>query len=119
MTFSIELLPAPFGPMIARISCSRTSNEMSVSAFTPPNASEIDSSARTTSPIRLPPVAVAPAAPPAPVSPAAACGHWSGCIGQRVEGLRVADHEVRLDRAASPVLELDLGRDVLCAAPAV
>ena len=52
MTFSIELLPAPFGPMIARTSCSRTSNVMSVSAFTPPNASDMPSSDSTTSPMR-------------------------------------------------------------------
>jgi hypothetical protein len=52
ITFSIELLPAPFGPMIARTSCSRTSNEMSVSAVTPPKASEMWSSSSTTSPMR-------------------------------------------------------------------
>jgi hypothetical protein len=36
MQLSMELLPAPLGPMMARISCSRTLKEMSVSAFTPP-----------------------------------------------------------------------------------
>ena len=36
-----ELLPAPFGPMMARISCWRTLKEISVSAFTPPKRSEI------------------------------------------------------------------------------
>ena len=36
MTLSIEDLPAPFGPMMARISPSRMSKEMSVIAFTPP-----------------------------------------------------------------------------------
>src|SRR5260221_419090 len=46
-----EGLPAPFGPMIARISCSRTSNVMSVSAFTPPNDSEMLSSLRMASPM--------------------------------------------------------------------
>src|SRR5450755_1568523 len=50
MTLSSELLPAPFGPMMARISCSRTSKLMSVSALTPPNASEMLSSLRMTSP---------------------------------------------------------------------
>ena len=40
MTLSIEVLPAPFGPMMARISPLRMSNETSVIAFTPPKASE-------------------------------------------------------------------------------
>src|SRR5258708_32979705 len=51
MTLSIELLPAPLGPMIARTSCSRTSKDTSCSAFTPPNESETLSTERTTSPI--------------------------------------------------------------------
>src|SRR4051812_21068473 len=38
MQFSIEDLPAPFGPMMARISPRAMSKETSVSAFTPPNA---------------------------------------------------------------------------------
>ena len=38
--------PAPLGPMIARTSCSRTSNQMSVNAFTPPNASQMWASLR-------------------------------------------------------------------------
>ena len=45
-------MPAPLGPMIARTSCSRTSKLMSVSAFTPPKASEMLSSLRMTSPMR-------------------------------------------------------------------
>ena len=57
ITLSIELLPAPLGPMIARISCSRTSKLMSDSAFTPPNDSEMLSSFRTGSPIRAPTLA--------------------------------------------------------------
>ena len=40
MTLSIEVLPAPFGPMMARISPFVTSNEMSVIALTPPKDSE-------------------------------------------------------------------------------
>jgi hypothetical protein len=39
MTLSIEDLPAPFGPMMARISPSRMSNEMSLIATTPPKRS--------------------------------------------------------------------------------
>ena len=37
MQFSIEDLPAPLGPMMARISPFMMSKLMSVSAFTPPN----------------------------------------------------------------------------------
>ena len=36
MQLSIEVLPAPFGPMMARISPLRMSNGHSVIAFTPP-----------------------------------------------------------------------------------
>jgi hypothetical protein len=50
MTLSIELLPAPFGPMIARTSCSSTLKLMLVSALTPPNLSEIESSSRIGAP---------------------------------------------------------------------
>src|SRR5258706_328418 len=54
MTLSIEDLPAPFGPMMARISCSRTSNETPCSATTPPNASETSSISRMAAPVFLP-----------------------------------------------------------------
>ena len=37
MQFSIDDLPAPLGPMMARISPLAMSKLMSVSAFTPPN----------------------------------------------------------------------------------
>src|SRR3954469_7573534 len=48
----MELLPAPFGPMMARTSRSRTSNETSCSALTPPNASDTPSTDKRTSPMR-------------------------------------------------------------------
>ena len=41
MTFSIDDLPAPFGPMMARISPLRMSKLTLVSARTPPNRSEM------------------------------------------------------------------------------
>ena len=41
ITFSIELLPAPLGPMMERISCSRTLKLISVRAFTPPKRREM------------------------------------------------------------------------------
>src|SRR5512143_3997065 len=84
--------------MIARTSCSRTSKLMSDSARTPPNASEMCSSFRITSPIvRTPPLI-------ASRRPARVRGR---------EGLRVDDLEVRRDDAPAPILELDLGLDVL------
>ena len=51
MQFSIEVLPAPFGPMMARISPLRMSNDTSVSAFTPPKPSDTFSTASSTSPL--------------------------------------------------------------------
>ena len=50
MTLSIEVLPAPFGPMMARISPLRMSKETSLTAFTPPNDSETFSTDKSTSP---------------------------------------------------------------------
>src|SRR5438132_835684 len=50
MTLSSEVLPAPLGPMMARISPLRMSNETSRIAFTPPNASETFSTASSTCP---------------------------------------------------------------------
>src|ERR1700720_1686663 len=46
MTLSIEVLPAPFGPMMARISPRAMSNDTSVNALTPPNDSETFSTER-------------------------------------------------------------------------
>src|SRR6478672_9172035 len=60
MMLSIEVLPAPFGPIMARISPLRISNDTSLTAFTPPNDSETLSTARSTSPTAIsgPPVAL-------------------------------------------------------------
>src|SRR5664279_1714954 len=98
MTLSIELLPAPFGPMIARISCSRTSKLTSEIARTPPNASEMCSSFKMTSPIARTPPDIE-----------------SGRLSRRRcrESLRVLDPEVRRDDAAAAVLEFNLRLDVL------
>src|SRR6516162_6697280 len=46
----IEVLPAPFGPMMARISPLRMSKETSLSALTPPKASDTFSIDRIASP---------------------------------------------------------------------
>ena len=50
MQFSIEVLPAPLGPMMARTSPLRMSKETSEIAFTPPKRSETFSTASSTSP---------------------------------------------------------------------
>src|SRR5512137_750515 len=96
MTLSIELLPAPLGPMIARISCSRTSKLMSVSALTPPKASEMRSSLRMGSPIRCLRLIASRRLP----------------AGGRIR-LRLGDPEVGGDHAGAAVLEADQRLDVL------
>src|SRR5215469_7335637 len=53
MTFSIEVLPAPLGPMIARISCSRISRLIPVSARMPPKERVMSLAVRTASPMCL------------------------------------------------------------------
>src|ERR1700687_2897072 len=50
MTLSMEVLPAPFGPMMARISPLRISKETSTRARTPPNANDTRSTESSTSP---------------------------------------------------------------------
>src|SRR6516225_7452912 len=101
MTLSIELFPAPFGPMMARISCSRTSKLMPVSALTPPKESDTRSSSRTTSPILRCVVTLRG-------FPRFDCG----------EDFRFGDDEIGGDDSRSTVLELHLRLDVLHA-PAV
>src|SRR5262245_35600828 len=93
--------------MIARISCSRTSNETSCSAFTPPNERATFSTTRTGPPMSR-----------------------CGCIGgarasggllrrRDREGLRVGDAQVGADLADAAVLELDLRLDEALLLPAV
>ena len=50
MTLSIDVLPAPLGPMMARISPLRMSKETSRIAFTPPKDSDTFSTESSTSP---------------------------------------------------------------------
>src|SRR5437868_2991057 len=99
----IELLPAPLGPMMARISCSRTSKLTSLRAFTPPNASETPSTARSTSPILR-------------------AAFWrsssrrsiaSRCLsrGHGRKGLRRGERKLGADHAGAPVLEAHLRLD--------
>ena len=83
---------------MARISCSRTSNEMSVSAFTPPNDERdpfefehhvADAAASRRRDDRTPRRRIRPCR-------TARAGGQAAC-GKRTEGLRVADLEIRLD----------------------
>src|SRR5882762_7921543 len=102
MTLSIEDLPAPFGPMMARISCSRTSNETPWSATTPPNASETSSISRMAAPIFLPAFM--------PLREAVPTSRRLPRRGDTV-GLRLHDSQVRRYRAGAAVLEAHLGLD--------
>src|SRR6187399_102892 len=95
MQLSIELLPAPFGPMMARISCSRTSKVMSESALTPPKRRLMFCTSRTTSPERR-----------------VLIGR-SRRAAHRREGPGVDDLQRRRDLADAAVLELDRGLDEL------
>src|SRR5262249_49226126 len=53
MTLSIDVLPAPFGPIMARISPLRMSNETPATALTPPKASDTFSTASSTLPATM------------------------------------------------------------------
>src|SRR5690606_34157026 len=102
MQLSIELLPAPLGPMMARISCSRTSNEMSVSALTPPKRRLRFWMSRMTSPmgwVRMRFLRTA-----------------SGGRFGRGKGLGVEQLERGAQVAGVAIFELDLGGDELFAA---
>src|SRR3990170_5091802 len=102
MTLSIEVLPAPLGPMMARISPLRMSKETSDSAFTPPNESDTPSTDRMISPaatsIRLRGL----------MSRSPSCGLLHD---RRHSAGNVVDRNARVERAAAAVLEGDLGRD--------
>src|SRR3954468_17839572 len=124
MQFSIEVLPAPFGPMMARISLLRMSNDTSVSAFTPPKASDKFSTASSTSPLARsgPSGALMAQSPPLPTRGRERRGGgaqtWtpSRRLLQRRSlnriKLHIPDTHPRRDDALAAVLERDLGGDV-------
>src|SRR3954468_17712595 len=85
MTFSIELLPAPLGPMMARISRRRTSKDTPWSALTPPKAREMASTLRM--------------------------GSAATLRRRGAADLRLGDAQVRRDHAGAPVLEAHLRLD--------
>src|SRR5262245_35254901 len=106
MTLSIEDLPAPLGPMMARISPLRTSKLTSVNAFTPPNASEMLSTESRTSPsVRVAVIVgrrLKRTASASDSSPSRLHQHF-----------RLADRHIGADDAGAAILELDRGLDEL------
>ena len=95
MQLSIDDLPAPLGPMMERISCSFTLNEMSVSAFTPPKRRLMFLMSRMTSPI---------------FSVSWLCVPNQALAGQ---GFGIHDGQCGAYAAGAAVLELDLRLDEL------
>src|SRR5690242_17031628 len=98
MTLSIEVLPAPLGPMIARISRWRISMLMSVSALTPPKDRLMCSARRRGSPMRFVALMMGSARP-------AQRFH-------RGRGGDVVDRELGLEHALAAVLEGHFGGDL-------
>src|SRR5258708_3967882 len=134
MTLSIDVLPAPFGPMIARISWRRISTLISLSALTPPKDRLMPSALSSASPICLPFSMRRAKRIPGPsgrceiVAPA--CLRGSSVVSsarpaqdrRRLgdgNGLRRADPEVGLQHALAAVLKGDLGLDMRAVAPAI
>src|SRR5450432_1844452 len=109
MTLSIDVLPAPFGPMIARISWRRIARLISLSALTPPKARLISSASSSVSPITLVVVMLGASARLAQDRRGA---------GER-HRLRRADLEVGLEHALAAVLERHRGLDVRAVASVV
>ena len=112
MTLSSEVLPAPFGPMIARISCRRIARLTPLSACTPPNERLISSASRIGSPMCF-----------RPRRRASGDGFLAGDRGSaaaRPRGIgtvaTVADREVGAHHALAAVLERHLGLDMARAA---
>src|SRR5436309_11096758 len=106
MTLSSEVLPAPFGPMMARISPLRMSKETPLIALTPPKASDTFSTASSTS----------PATTSGPLG--ALMPRFLRARSRRLLHLRhrhggnVANLDARGKHALAAVLERHLGRDI-------
>src|SRR5262249_44053380 len=93
MQFSIEDLPAPLGPMMARTSPLRISKLMSVSARTPPKLSEMFSTVSN-------------------VSVNCLLRMSSARLAQRLGRRPVDDRHVALDHTLAAVLEGHFGADM-------
>src|SRR6266850_62049 len=103
MTLSIEDLPAPFGPMMARISCARTSKETPWSATTPPKASETSSISSMAGPTFLSVVIS--------WDETSRASRRLPRRGGDTVGLRLHDSQVGRHRTRAAVLETHLGLD--------
>src|SRR5438477_9033200 len=129
MTLSSEVLPAPFGPMMARISPLRMSKETPLIALTPPKASDTFSTASSTSPATTsgPLGALMPRFhkcderyPGRGSGPSARHPSSRRLLHRRQRhGGNVANLDARRKRALAAVLERHLGRDVGLARTAV
>src|SRR5579885_1058784 len=109
MILSIDVLPAPFGPMIARISPLRISNETSLTALTPPKDSDTFSTESSTSP-------TATSGPLGALMRRLRASYPCSCrlphCWRRRLDLHIADFDPRLDHPFATILEGDLGGDV-------
>src|SRR5262249_10766885 len=112
MTLSSEVLPAPLGPMMARISPLRMSKETPLTALTPPKASEIPSTASSTSPATI-------SGPLGALMPRLRARSRRLLHRRHRRGRNVANLDARGKRALAAVLEPHLGRDVGVARTAV
>src|SRR5438874_6704494 len=129
MTLSSDVLPAPFGPMMARISPLRMSKETPLIALTPPKASDTFSTASSTSPATtsVPLGALMPRFrkcderyPGRGSGPSARHPSSRRLLHRRQRhGGNVANLDARRKRALAAVLERHLGRDVGLARTAV
>src|SRR5512132_2992036 len=115
MTLSIEVLPAPFGPMMARTSPFLTSNDTSRIARTPPNDSDTFSIERIISPAAMSLAAGALINEPQPRNEARVGGKASCRLpqdGRARNSRHVPDLDARREHALAAVLERHLRRDV-------
>src|SRR5262249_4379890 len=112
MTLSSEVLPAPLGPMMARISPLRMSKETPLIALTPPKASDTFSTASSTSPATI-------SGPLGALMPRLRARSRRPLHRRYRHGRNVANLDARGKRALAAVLERHLGRDVGLAPTAI
>src|SRR6201981_2096614 len=89
MMLSSEVLPAPFGPIMARISPLRISNETPATALTPPKASDTSSTASSTLPAAIS-CSLGALMPRLRACDDAACAAGSPCCLSHEENERIA-----------------------------
>src|SRR6266478_4113323 len=104
MMLSSEVLPAPLGPMMARISPLRMSKETPLTALTPPKASDTFSTASSTSPATT-------SGPLGALMPRLRARSRRLLHHRHRNGRSVANLHARGKRALASVFERHLGRD--------